>query len=256
MRSVVSFMKKEAVEHIRNGKLTVIGLLFILIGIMNPAFAKLTPWMLETMSSSLQSSGIVVGEVTVSAYDSWMQFFKNIPMALIAFVIFEGGILTKEYDSTALVLTLTRGLERYKVVLSKALIMILLWTGAYFACFFVTYGYTVYFWDDLVGSHLGFAILGWWALGLFSIMLILLFSAILRTASSVLLSVLSVFGLTYFLGMFSKIAKFSPAYLMKTTPLLYGTDGADSYFISLSVTLVLSFVCFALSIVIFNKKQI
>ena len=95
MRSFMTFMKKEMTEQLRSGKLMILGILFVLFGIMNPAVAKLTPWLMELMAESLAQSGMTVTEVTVSALDSWVQFFKNIPMALLAFVLLEGGIFTK-----------------------------------------------------------------------------------------------------------------------------------------------------------------
>ena len=79
-------------------------IIFILLGIMNPAVAKLTPWLIEMMADSLEASGMTVTAVTVSAMDSWVQFFKNAPMGLIAFILLESSIFTKEYQSGTLVL--------------------------------------------------------------------------------------------------------------------------------------------------------
>ena len=102
MRSFIAFTKKELTEHIRSGKLTLFGIIFLLIGVMNPAIAKLTPWMYELLADSLAGTGIEITNVTVTAMDSWVQFYKNIPMGLIAFVIIESSIFTKEYSSGTL----------------------------------------------------------------------------------------------------------------------------------------------------------
>ena len=115
MRSLIVFMKKEIMEQIRSGRLMILGILFVLFGIMNPAIAKLTPWLLETMADSLAESGMIITDVKVSALDSWVQFFKNMPMGLIAFVLLESSIFTKEYTSGTLVLSLTKG-DRKSVV--------------------------------------------------------------------------------------------------------------------------------------------
>lgn len=87
MKSFIAFFKKEIFECIRSGELTFFCILFLIFGIMNPAIAKLTPWMLETLSDSLAEQGMMVTEVTVNALTSWTQFFKNIPIALIVFVL-------------------------------------------------------------------------------------------------------------------------------------------------------------------------
>ena len=139
MKSFIAFFKKEVMESARSGKLILLGILFFLFGVMNPAIAKLTPWMLEMLSESMAETGMVVTSVTVDANTSWTQFFKNIPMALIAFVLIYGGIFTREYEKGTLVLMLTKGLARYKVVLSKAALIIGVWSAGYWMCFAVTY---------------------------------------------------------------------------------------------------------------------
>ena len=53
MNAFIAFTKKEWLETIRSGKLVILTVLFLLFGIMNPAIAKLTPWMMELMSESL-----------------------------------------------------------------------------------------------------------------------------------------------------------------------------------------------------------
>ena len=99
MKSLVSFMKKEYLEAARTGRIMIIILLFVLFGIMSPAVAKLTPWMMETLSESMAESGFIVTDIQVDALTSWTQFFKNIPIALIAFVLIFSDIFTKEYKS-------------------------------------------------------------------------------------------------------------------------------------------------------------
>ena len=79
MKSLFAFIKKECMEQLRSGRLWITLTLFVLLGIMNPAVAKLTPWLLEVMADALAESGMIVTDVKVSAMDSWVQFFKNMP---------------------------------------------------------------------------------------------------------------------------------------------------------------------------------
>ena len=51
----------------------------VIFGIMNPLLAKLTPYLVQTMSTTLAESGISVQKITVDATTSWTQFYKNIP---------------------------------------------------------------------------------------------------------------------------------------------------------------------------------
>ena len=83
MRSLIAFVKKEFLEQLRSGKLLILGILFVLFGVMNPAVAKLTPWLLELMSESLAESGMTVGEVTVTAMDSWVVARQITVVALV-----------------------------------------------------------------------------------------------------------------------------------------------------------------------------
>ena len=79
MKTLYAFTKKEIIDQLRSNKVLVLGIIFIIFGIMNPAIAKLTPWLFEKMSDSLAESGIQVSKITVDALMSWEQFFKNIP---------------------------------------------------------------------------------------------------------------------------------------------------------------------------------
>ena len=91
MKSFCAFFKKEWLELARTGKLTVLIILFLIFGIMNPAIAKLTPWLMKTLSGSLEGSGLTVTNITVDQVTSWTQFYKNIPVALIIFILFAVG---------------------------------------------------------------------------------------------------------------------------------------------------------------------
>jgi ABC-2 type transport system permease protein len=256
MRSLIAFTKKEFTDQLRSGKLLLLGILFLLFGIMNPAVAKLTPWLLEIFSETMAESGMVITGVTVSAMDSWVQFYKNIPMALIAFVLIQGGIFTKEYTSGTLVLSLTKGFERYKVVLSKTFTLMLLWTLGYWICFGVTYGYNAYFWDNSVAQNLGLSALCWWIFGVWVISMIVLFSTLLNSTSGVILCGGGIAVGCYLLAIVPKIGRYLPTYLADGTSLIYGVTKPENFIAAIVITSVLSVACLVLSVPIFNKKQL
>lgn len=256
MRSFATFLKKEMTEQLRSGKLMILGILFVLFGIMNPAVAKLTPWLMELMAESLAQSGMTVTEVTVSALDSWAQFFKNIPMALLAFVLLEGGIFTKEYGSGTLVLSLTKGLARYKVVVAKTLAMTALWTVGYFLCAGITYGYNAYFWDNSVAKSLGFSLVVCWLFGLFTIALMTLFSTLAKGSSGVLLGTGGVILGCYLVSIVPRVGEYLPTALMNGTAIVYGMETTDTYVAAVVVTVAATLASLAASIPIFNKKQL
>ncbi len=98
MRQLIAFAKKELKENWRTGKIITLSALTVIFGIMNPLLAKLTPYLVQAMSTTLAESGISVQKITVDATTSWTQFYKNIPMLLIFFLLLFSGILTSEYQ--------------------------------------------------------------------------------------------------------------------------------------------------------------
>lgn len=256
MRSLISFVKKEVIEQIRTGKLVIMGILCVLFGIMNPAIALLTPWLLETFAESMQSSGLVVTATTVTALDSWMQFYKNVPMLLIAFVLFESNIFTKEYETGTLVLSLTKGLKRYKVVTAKTLILYVLWTIGYWMSFGITYVYNAYYWDNSIAKNLMFSVGCWWIFGLWVISLMVLFSVMANSNAGVLVSTGGVVLVAYLISMVPKLGECLPTMLASSNALIYQTVEANKYFASLVITVITGAVCTGISIPIFNKKKL
>ena len=256
MRSFVAFFKKELLESVRSSKLMLLLILFFAFGVMNPAIAKLTPWLLEVMGEELAESGMIIAEVKVDALTSWTQFFKNIPMALIAFILIYGGIFTKEYESGTLVIVLTKGLPRYKIVLSKALTMLLVWSACYFLCFGVTYGYNAYYWDNGIAQSLLPATLLCWLFGVFTITLTLFFSVLSRSYGSVMLSTGACVFLPYLISIIPKTAKYLPTSLMNGMIWLTGAEKIEDYIPAVVITSALSVALLVACVPIFNKKQL
>lgn len=253
---MTAFLKKEWLEQLRSGKLLLLGILFTLFGVMNPAIAKLTPLLLEMVSDSMAQTGLVVTGVTVTAMDSWVQFFKNVPMALIVFVLLESGIFTREYQQGTLIPVLTKGLPRYQVLLSKTVVLAALWTAGYWLCFGITYGYNAWFWDNSVAKNLIFAVTAWYLTGLWTLSLMVLFSTLSAANTGVLLGTGAVVLGGYLLTLLPKLKSWSPALLMEAAPLLYGSETPGDYTKALLTTGCLTLSCLAAGIPVFNKKSI
>ena len=256
MRSFMAFFKKELLEGAREGKLLLLGILFLVFGIMNPAIAKLTPYLMDLLSEELAGSGMIVTEVTVDALTSWTQFFKNIPMALIAFVLLYGGIFTKEYRTGTLILVLTQGLARIKVLLAKAASLFLIWTAGYWLCFFVTYAYNAYFWDNRIATGLFPSAINWWLFGIFVLSLMILWSVLATSDGTVLVGTGACILCCYLLSLLPKLSFYVPTALMNSAKLLVGMEGASDYRTALLICIGLCIVAVIVSIPIFNKKQI
>ena len=256
MKSLIAFWQKELTEQLRTGKLLLLGILFVVFGVMNPAVAKLTPWLLETFAGTLEASGMTLTAVPVTALDSWAQFYKNIPMGLIAFLLIESGSFTKEYRAGTLVLMLTKGLARWKVVAAKTALSAMLWSACYWLCFGITYGYTAYYWDQSVVRHLMLAAVLWWVFGLFAVALTVLFSTLFRSETAVLGATGGVVLLCSLAGVLPQLKKALPTRLTEGTALICGAADPKDYILALLITAAASVVCLAVSIPVFNKKAL
>lgn len=256
MKSLIAFTKKERMEQLRSGRLVVLALLFVVFGIMNPAIAKLTPWLFELLAGTMKESGMIVTGVQVNALTSWEQFYKNIPMALIVFVLMESNIFTKEYQSGTLIPVLTKGVERYKVVISKTLVLIVLWTAGYWMCYGVTYAYNAYFWDNGIARNLLFSATCWWMFGMFTVMLMVLFSSVAKAYTGVLLGTGGVVLACYLLTFLPEVSSYSPGKLMGSGALLGGKEAIGDYVPALVITALLCGGCVAGSIPVLNKRKL
>lgn len=256
MKQLTTFLKKDFLEQLRSGKLMMLGILSCLFGIMNPAIAKLTPWLLETMAEDLAESGMFITEVKVDALTSWAQFFKNMPIMLIVFIVMFGSILTAEYQKGTLINVVTKGMKRWKIVISKLLVMVVLWTAGFFMTFGITYGYNAYFWDNDVAGNLLFAVSGYYLVGLWLISAILPGSVIFKASSQVMLFTGAAYVLSYLLGFLPALKKWVPTFLLSSNELLMGTLDCDQCFRAVGITIFLILLNGILAVIVFNKKTI
>lgn len=256
MKSLLSFMKKEFTEHFRSGKIFILLGMFILLAVMNPMIAKLTPELVKLLAETTAQSGMTITAGKVTAMDSWVQFFKNIPLGLIVFILLESNIFTKEYQSGTLVLALTKGLKRYKVLISKTTVMLALWSVDLWMCFGLTYGLNTFFWDNSVAENLIFSAFCWWLFGVLAVCLAVLFSAMAKSNIVVLAGTGGVIFAAYFMGMLPKIGKYLPTMLMDGNSLIYGLEEPSAYTAAIIITAIACAVAIAASVPVFNKKHI
>lgn len=256
MRQLNAFVKKEFMEQLRTGRFIVLLLIFCLFGIMNPAIAKITPWMMSLMSDQLAETGMVIGDIAVNAMTSWTQFFKNMDIVLIIFVIMFSGILTAEYQKGTLINVVTKGLNRWKILASKMTVMMVFWTFGCLLSYGITYGYNAFLWDNSIAHNIFFAAFCFYLLGIWLLTVILLASVLTRSASGVTLSTGTAFLVVYLLGLIPQVKMYVPAYLLKSMDLLTGTSHANDYFAAVAVTLIFIVVNIAGSVAVFNRRDI
>lgn len=210
----LAFFKKEWMQLWRSGKLMILLVIFVLFGMMNPAIARLTPWLMEQMAGELEGTGLSVSVVTVDASMSFAQFFKNIPVVLILFIFIFGGSLVGEWERGTLIPLLTRGLSRSVVVTVKTVVMVFLWTMGYWLCFGITLGYSLYFWSGEKMARYALAAVFPYLFGLWVIIMMLVFSVLAKSATGVLTGLAVLIVICYLAGMLSGVGWWLPTYLM------------------------------------------
>ena len=251
-----AFLRKEWMEMTRTGRLLILTVIFLLFGIMNPAIAKLTPWLMDMMKESIAESGLNVGTVTVNAMSSWTQFYKNAPMVLIAFVLMSCGVLANEYQKGTLVQVVTKGLSRRKVFASKLITVFGSWTAMYLLYFGVSYGYTVYFWGDDKVENLFSGCVMYWLFGIFVLAFLMLFSAAANSGGQVLLGTGLVVFAVMLLNYIPKLQKFLPFRLTDGLQLSTGALQTGDFSGAVITACVCVVACVTIGAVIFDRKML
>ena len=242
MRSFLAFFRKELLASTRRGLLFIILGLFVVFGVMNVTVTYFTPMLLELLEESLAESGMTLTGVAADSITCYAQFFKNVSLFHISFVLIYGSIFTNEYRSGTLILLLTKGLSRTKVLLAKALVLFTVWTLGYFLGFLVTYaGNAAVGWgNDLPG--IPEAIVGYWLFGVLTVALMVFFSAVFTSYVPVLLGVGGVVTVFTLVSIAPKIANVLPTALITGAPIFGGEYEAVPFIVTavLSVALVIA----------------
>ena len=188
--------------------------------------------------------------------DAWVQFFKNAPLGLLAFLLLESSTFTKEYRSGSLLLVLTKGLSRWKVVVAKTAVLILLWSACYWLSFGITDCYAAYFWDNSIVQNLTLSVTIWWLFGIWTVALAVFWSTVANSNTAVLCGTGSTVLLSYVIGLLPKVKEYMPTLLLDGNSLIYGTAESAMYTAAICITVAMSFLCPIAGMALFNKKQL
>ncbi|MCM1104170.1 MAG: ABC transporter permease [Clostridium sp.] len=256
MRQWKAFIKKEVRELLRSGRLMLLLLLFCLFGVMSPAIAKLTPWMMEMMLEQIAGNGMSVSIIGVDALTAWAQFYKNMPVMLIVMIVMFSGTVVSELQKGTLIPIVAKGMRRGRIIGAKALVTAVLWTGGYAVSFAITYAYSAYFWDNGIAAHLFFAAFCLWMLGMWLLSIIFAASGFAESAAAVMLTVGAGFVLSYVLTLIPAVKSYSPMALSASMALLTGEKAPADHAAALCVTAGLCVVNLAAGVWSFGRRRL
>lgn len=254
MRIFLSLLKKEAIEGARTKKMISTFILFLLIGLISPLTAKLTPMILQ----SIATGNIDINVAPPSEIDSWTQFFKNISqIGMFGLVIILSTQMANEFQKGTLINLLSKGLPRYQVVLSKIFYNFILWFIAYFCSFILTYFYTKYFFGiSFPIRNILMAALLPFIFGLFLISLEILAGVISGNVIGTLILTSAGIVIQLILSIRDEIVKYMPIALIGKPVNLIKGIGYDDYYVPIITGSILLILCIVISIAVINKKQI
>lgn len=254
MRAYIAFTKKEFYESVKTYRLFIMFTVFLLLGIMNPVTAKVTPQLLK----SFLPEGINISLAEPTALDSWAQFYKNVPqMGLIVLVIIFSGIMSGELSRGTLINMLTKGLPRKVVILSKLTMAEIIWSVSYTLCFAVTYAYTAYFWSMEGIRNIGFSVICLWLFGTMLISIIIFGGVLFRSNYGGLLFTGGIVVVLMLLNIAPKLQKYNPVTLSSGNLSLLNGNMAVADFkwaIIICCTVAIGFIIS--SIILFDRKQV
>jgi len=256
MRQLTALIGKEGLEVIRTGKATILLLVFIVFGILNPAIAKLTPWMFALMSESMAGMGLSASEIQVNALTSWAQFYKNAPIVLIVFLLLFAGILTHERIKGTLINLVAKGLSRWAIIAAKGIVLVACWSVGYWLYYGITYGYTAYFWDNGAASHLVFSAFCLYMTGVWLISLILPMSIFFGSGSAVMLGVGGLFAVVYVIGLLPGAAPYLPTQLLDASTLIQGDGRLSEYAVAIGIALLWSVLNIGIAALLFKRQAL
>lgn len=254
MRQFTICLKKEWTESIKSYKFLLIVSVFCLFGLLNVFTAKFTPQIISLVVSEELAS--VIPQPILS--DIWIQFFKNVgQIGILLVLIIYSSTLTYEYEKGTLILPITKGLSRWKILISKWLIAIIVFTIGYLLSSGITFIYGLIYFSYEPIEHL---ILALGLLWLFTVLFItiMLFASVMIKQTSGVFFIMGLFFLAMMLlNVVPRIRAFNPVNLsLWPTPLIQQDISVLDTIQPIVVTLILIILLIYTSITQFNKKSL
>jgi len=257
MSQFIAFTKKEFYESHATWRGYILLIAFILLGVMGPMMAMLTPAILEMMGD-MDGVGIVITMPDPTWIDAWAQFFSGTgQMGVVAVAIVFSGIMSSELSQGTLVNLLTKGLKRHTVIFAKFFVATIFWTLAVVVAVTVAYVYTAFYFDPEPINYFLLVFGAPWLMGLFLIALLIFGGVLFGNFAGSLAVCLGVFFGLMLLNIAPAMGRFNPVTLNTgTLGLITGTAAPGDFIPALIITAAAIIILLAGSVLMFNRKRI
>ena len=255
MKVFIALLKKEYLESIRNKKLFIMFFIFLFLGILGPVTAKISPEILKSFLGEELAKGLQ--EPTF--IDSWVQFFKNVTqLGFIFIAIIFSNYIVNEFSKKTLVNLVAKGLPRFQIVISKIFFASILWTVSFIIYCLIFNLYTNYIFKENVEILLAIkASIPILIFGIFLLTLECFAGFVFRNTVGALSTLVITVALQFLLGMYDKIAKFLPMFLISDNiNFIKGSMSFMDYKYSITITILLTILMIFTSIFVLNRKEI
>jgi len=255
MRQFLALTKKEFRESAATFRLYILLAIFLLLGIMGPLMALLTPTLLESLAGG--DSGIIISMPEPTATDAWAQFFSGVvEMGMPILAIIFCGIMSNEFSRGTLINLLTKGLKRPTVILAKFFSAGSLWAIALLLAAGICYVYTAFYWDTAPIPHPVLVFGAPWLFGLFMISLLLFGGTLFGNFYGSLFTCLGVVLALMFANFIPNVVRFNPTALTGTLSLINGTGEPSDFIRPLIICAAAIVALIAGAIAVFNRKTV
>ena len=253
MRSFIAFTKKEFIEQIRSYKILILLVIFFVFGMISPLLAKILPDIISSMD--MQGMEIIIPKPTY--IDGYTQFFSNInQMGIMILLLVFSGIVQHEISKGTLINILSKGLDRYKVILAKFLSVSITWTMAFLISAITNYLYIRYLFKGICNKEIVISLIMLWIFGIFVLSIVIFSSTITNGNYGGLLLSASILGILLIIDMIPKSYKYNPiALASKGMDIIKNTLEISSMYLSMGITVLSTIILIISTIIIFNNKK-
>lgn len=257
MTGARAFLKKEFREIGKTYKTYVIPIIFLILGLMSPIIAKLTPDLVKSLAES--GSGMIIQVPPPTAVDAYLQLFKNFnQIGMLVVLITSIGLVVEEKNRGTAVLILTKPVPRWAFIISKYLASAVLVVGSTLLSYFACVYYCGILFDEtlLKPSFQGLVLL------LVFYLLVLAIALLASTVgnTSVVSGGLAIGGvllLSLLPSLHKWFASYSPGALSSMeTQLAAGSIVFSEAVPALIVTVVLAVLLVAAAVVVFQRQEL
>ncbi|MDA3937536.1 MAG: ABC transporter permease subunit [Actinomycetota bacterium] len=248
------FLKKEFREILRTWRLWVLPAIMIVVAIISPVFAKITPALLESVAG--ETPGYVFEVPDPVTVDSYLQFWANaIQMGILGVIIVAAGGIAGERKNGTAILVLTKPVSRGAFVVAKAISNSVLFLAATIIGAAVCVGLTIVMFDSSGIADFAVSTALLYLLGVVFISITLLLGVAIKSQAGAAGASLGAFLAVSLLSIWGPARDYTVAGLMVAGDrILRGDEVALLWPVLTSVVLIV--LCVGGAVLLFRRKEL